>query len=70
MRVYLGATEWARRGMVFDDPKELEEFAARKVREIDMYEEALEDIEESKALVDSGNMTREKFVANYKRRRL
>lgn len=56
--------------MVFDDPKELEEFAARKVREIDMYEEALEDIEESKALVDSGNMTREKFVANYKRRRL
>ena len=31
--------------MEFDNPKELEEFAAQKVKEMDMYEEALEEIE-------------------------
>jgi hypothetical protein len=70
LRAHLGATEWARRGMEFDNPKELEEFAARKVKEMDMYEEALEEIEKSKALVDSGNMTKEQFIANYEQRHL
>jgi hypothetical protein len=31
------ATEWARHGIEFDNPKEIKEFAARKVREMDMY---------------------------------
>ncbi|KAJ5477831.1 hypothetical protein N7530_003340 [Penicillium desertorum] len=70
LRAHLGATEWARRGMEFDNPKELEEFAARKVREINMYEEALEEMEKSKALVDSGDMTKEEFIAKYESRHL
>lgn len=41
------------------------EFAARKVREMDMYGEALEEMEKSKAPVDSGDMTKEEFIANY-----
>ncbi|KAJ5531277.1 hypothetical protein N7527_004670 [Penicillium freii] len=65
LRAHLGATEWIRRGMEFDSPNELEEFAARKVREMDMYEGALEEVEKSKALVDSGDMTKEKFIANH-----
>ncbi|KAJ5865667.1 hypothetical protein N7534_000220 [Penicillium rubens] len=66
LRAHLGPTEWARRGMEFDHPNELEEFAARKVKEMDMYQEALEELEKSKALVDSGEMTKEEFIANHK----
>lgn len=65
LRAHIGATEWTKREMEFDNPKELEKFAARKVREMDMYEEALEEIEKSEALVHSGNMTKEKFIASY-----
>ncbi|KAJ9480573.1 hypothetical protein VN97_g12982 [Penicillium thymicola] len=65
LRAHLGATEWASRGMEFDNPKELEEFAAQKVKEMDMYEEALEEIEKRKTLVDTGNMTKEMFIANH-----
>lgn len=41
----------------------LEVFAALKVRELDEYNEALERIEEEKALVDSRKKTKEEFVA-------
>ncbi len=44
--------------------RELEAFAARKVSELDEYDEALEKREEDKALVDSGKMTKEEFIAN------
>ncbi|CAG8920394.1 unnamed protein product [Penicillium salamii] len=65
---HMGATEWAKRGVEFYNPKELEEFAAQKVREMDMYDEALGEIEESKALVDSGDMTKKEFIAKYQQR--
>jgi hypothetical protein len=39
-------------------------FAARKVSELDEYDKALEKREEDKALVDSGKMTKEEFIAN------
>ena len=54
----MGATEWARREKEFDNTEELEAFAGRKVSELDKYDEILEKMEESKALVDSGNMTK------------
>jgi hypothetical protein len=41
-----------------------EAFAARKVNELDEYDEALEKREEDKALVDGGKMTKEEFIAN------
>lgn len=63
LRWHLGSTEWARREREFDDPEVLEAFAARKVKELDKYDERLEEIEERKALVDSGQMTKEEFLA-------
>ncbi|KAJ5177114.1 uncharacterized protein N7482_002991 [Penicillium canariense] len=63
LRLYLGASEWARREKEFDNPKELEAFAARKVNELDEYLEALEKMEEKKELVDCGDLTNEEFIA-------
>jgi hypothetical protein len=60
----LGATEWAKREKEFDNAEELEAFAARKVSELDEYDEASEKSEEDKALVDSGKMAKEEFIAN------
>ncbi|CAG7922453.1 unnamed protein product [Penicillium olsonii] len=48
LRAHIGATEWARREMKFENPKELEDFATRKVREMKIYEEALEEMEKTK----------------------
>ncbi|THC87445.1 hypothetical protein EYZ11_013107 [Aspergillus tanneri] len=64
LRLHIGATEWARREKEFDKAKECEAFAARKVSELDKYDNALEKMEENKALVDSGNMTKKEFIAN------
>jgi hypothetical protein len=63
LRQHLGA-KWAKREKEFDNAEELEAFAARKVSELDEYDEALEEREEDKALVDSGKMTKEEFIAN------
>ncbi|RLL97665.1 hypothetical protein CFD26_105433 [Aspergillus turcosus] len=64
LRQHFGLTEWARREKEFDNAKELEAFASRKVSELDRYDEALEKMEENKALMESGNMTKEEFIAN------
>ncbi|KAH8730969.1 hypothetical protein GQ44DRAFT_746813 [Phaeosphaeriaceae sp. PMI808] len=61
---HLRATEWAKREKEFDNTEELEAFAARKVSELDEYNDALEKREEVKAFVDSGEMTKEEFIAN------
>jgi hypothetical protein len=50
--------------LVTTNAEELEAFAARKVTELDEYDEALEKGEEDKALVDGGKMTKEEFIAN------
>ena len=42
----------------------LEAFTARKVSELDEHDEAPEKMEEDKALVESGKMTKEEFIAN------
>jgi hypothetical protein len=60
----LGLNEWARREMGFDNAKELKAFVSRKVSESDKYDEALEKMEENKALMESGNMTKKEFIAN------
>ncbi|KAL4804124.1 hypothetical protein BDV18DRAFT_166287 [Aspergillus unguis] len=44
------------------DSDEMEEFARRKIAELDRYDEIQDRLEEMKALVDSGDMTREEFV--------
>ena len=65
LRQHLGAEEWARREKEFDNPAELDAFAAQKVRALDEYDVALEKGEENKALLDSGGMTREDFIAMF-----
>lgn len=65
LRRHVGAKEWARREKEFDNRAELAAFAAQKVRKLDEYDEALEKREEYKALVDSGKMTREHFIAMF-----
>jgi hypothetical protein len=62
LRLHLGA-EWAEREKEFENPEELEKFARQKMIELDEYEKALEKREEDKALVDSGTMTKDKFIA-------
>ncbi|KAJ5797149.1 uncharacterized protein N7518_005689 [Penicillium psychrosexuale] len=57
-------TEWAKREKEFDNPPELEAFGKRKVNELDQYDEALERLERSKSLVDSGDMTMDEFVSS------
>jgi hypothetical protein len=57
-------TKWAKYKKEFDNIEELEAFAARKVSELDQYNEALEKREEEKALMDSGKMIKEEFIAN------
>ncbi|KAL4914481.1 phosphotransferase enzyme family protein [Aspergillus aurantiobrunneus] len=64
LRWHLGATGWAKRENKFNITKEDEEFAARKLDELDKYDEDLEKLEEKKALVDSGNMAKEEFITN------
>ncbi|KAK0115668.1 hypothetical protein ONS95_000064 [Cadophora gregata] len=64
LRRHIGATEWTKREKAFDNEEELNAFAARKLGELDEYDEALEKRENDKRLVDSGEMTREDFIAN------
>lgn len=64
LRRHVGASKWAEREKEFDNAEEVEAFAALKVRELDKYDEALERIEEEKALVDSGKITKEEFITN------
>ncbi|PBP24958.1 Aminoglycoside 3'-phosphotransferase and Choline Kinase family protein [Diplocarpon rosae] len=64
LRRHLGTAEWARREKAFENADELDAFAARKVGEMEKYEEALEKREKELALVDSGKLTREEFVAH------
>jgi len=63
LRRHIGATEWERREKDFQNEDELEKFAARKVGELDIYDEVLEKLEENQAIMESGNMTKEQFVA-------
>ncbi|TQB74590.1 hypothetical protein MPDQ_004439 [Monascus purpureus] len=63
LRQHLGAAEWAKREKEYDQAEELEGFASRKVKELEKYDEALQKMEESKALIDSGKMTKEEFIA-------
>lgn len=64
LRQHLGATMWAKREKEFDNAEKLKAFAARKVRELDEYDKALEKREEDKALVNSGKMIKEEFITN------
>lgn len=64
LRRHLGTDEWERRESEFENEKELEAFGEKKASELDMYDEALEKIEERKARVDSGDLTREDFIAS------
>ncbi|RAK99711.1 uncharacterized protein BO80DRAFT_456414 [Aspergillus ibericus CBS 121593] len=51
------------REKAFNHVEELEAFAERKMNELDKYDEALEKIEETKVLIDSGKMTKQEFIA-------
>ncbi|KAK2741550.1 hypothetical protein FQN55_008305 [Onygenales sp. PD_40] len=64
LRRHVGITEWVNLEKSFSNKEELEAFAARKASELDEYEVALEKMEETKALVDSGDMTKEEFITN------
>jgi hypothetical protein len=62
LRLHLGA-ECAEREKEFDNSEELENFIVQKMIELDKYDKALKKREEDKALVDSGKMTKEAFIA-------
>ncbi|PWY80150.1 phosphotransferase enzyme family protein [Aspergillus eucalypticola CBS 122712] len=62
LRQHFGADGWAKREKEFDCAGEMEAFASRKVGELDKYDEDLEQIEENKALMDNGRMTKEEFI--------
>ncbi|OJZ90609.1 hypothetical protein ASPFODRAFT_56887 [Aspergillus luchuensis CBS 106.47] len=62
LRQHFGADGWAKREKEFDCAEELEAFASRKVRELDKYDEDLEQVEENKALMDNRRMTKEEFI--------
>lgn len=63
LRRHIGDDKWAEHEKEVND-EELDAFAALKVRELDKYDEALERMENEKALVDSGKMTKDEFIAN------
>ncbi|GLB05432.1 hypothetical protein AtubIFM57258_000717 [Aspergillus tubingensis] len=62
LRQHFGADGWAKREKEFDCAEELEAFTSRKMGELDKYDEDLEQVEENKALVDSGRMTKGEFI--------
>ncbi|PYH69880.1 phosphotransferase family protein [Aspergillus vadensis CBS 113365] len=62
LRQHFGADGWAKREKEFDCAEELEAFALQKVGEVDKYDEDLVKVEENKALMDSGRMTKEEFI--------
>ncbi|WEW59263.1 hypothetical protein PRK78_004732 [Emydomyces testavorans] len=62
LRQYFG-NEWTKREQEINNA-ELEVFAARKVSELDEYDEALEKREEDKALMYNGKITKGEFIAN------
>ncbi|KAH9222447.1 phosphotransferase enzyme family protein [Leptodontidium sp. 2 PMI_412] len=64
LRQHVGVSEWAKREREFKNTEVLEAFATLKMEELDKYDEALERMEKEKALVDSGKMTKEEFIAN------
>lgn len=64
LRRHLGEDRWAEYERQCNiDTYEVDAFAVRKVEQLEEYDEALEKMEEEKALVDIGRMTREGFVA-------
>lgn len=63
LRQHVGPAKWREREKEFENPEELEAFAARKVRKLKEYDDALEQREEVKALVDNGQMTKEEFIS-------
>jgi hypothetical protein len=44
--------------------EELEKFAVQKMIELDEYDKALKKREEDKAIVDSGKMRKDEFIAS------
>jgi hypothetical protein len=63
LRQNLGSVEWNKHEKEFDNAEELDAFAARKVHELEEYDDALEKAEEVRAFVDSGKATKEEFIA-------
>lgn len=65
LKRHLGEDRWAeyeKRCSI--SAEDLDAFATRKVEQLDDYDEALVKMEEEKALVDSGRMTREALIAH------
>ncbi|KAF1361312.1 hypothetical protein EJ07DRAFT_164389 [Lizonia empirigonia] len=63
LRQHLGSVEWNKHEKEFDNAEELDAFAARKVHELEEYDDALEKAKEIRAFVDSGKATKEEFIA-------
>lgn len=63
LRRDLGAVEWEKREAEFDNADELDSFTAQKLRELDEYDKALEQLEKYKVLIESGGMTKENFIS-------
>lgn len=64
LRRHIGSAEWEKRENEVYDAEKVEAFAAQKVKELEQFDEALDKLEAKKALVDSGELTKEEFIAN------
>lgn len=63
LRQHIGEERWKDLEEKFDDAEELESFAIRKAKEREEYEAALEKLEKERKLIESGELSREEFLA-------
>lgn len=63
LREEYGIDLWRRRVRNLEDTQEMKEFVAKKLRDLDQYDEVVDQVDRFKALVDGGKITREVFVA-------
>ena len=62
LRQHVGEKKWERRKAKFGAQTEVEGFVAQKTVSLKGYEAAKDMLENDKALVDAGRMTREAFL--------
>jgi hypothetical protein len=65
LRQHFGDDAWVKRTVNFSNSEEPETFAVQKLSELDKHDKAVDKLEADKALVDSGDMKKEDFIARY-----
>jgi ABC-type phosphate transport system ATPase subunit len=63
LREKYGVGLWRRRVRDLEDTQEMKEFVAKKLRDLDQYDEVADQADRFKTLMDGGKITREVFIA-------